>query len=141
MCSRQLWFKSVSLKIIIDWITTSNRKEISPILISLQNLKPCSFFTQMIIWCVSNNILGDQNTYLIESWYSRPSKTYRDLASILAPLWKFLFLYYFNQGNVYAHKIWGCSQHIQWKFKQMSLLGIFLDVTLFLNMIRRGDAS
>ena len=58
----------------------------------------------MIIWCVSNNILGDQNTYLIESWYTRPSKTYRDLASKLAPLWKFLFSYYFNQGNVYAHK-------------------------------------
>ena len=100
--------------------------------------KPCSFFTQMIIWCVNNNILEDQNTYPIERWCSKLSKTrsgYLDLASKLSCFWKCLFSYYFNQGNLYADKIWRCSQHFRWKYPQKSLLGIFLDVTLFLNMI------
>ena len=96
--------------------------------------KPYSFFTQVIIWCVSNNILEDQNTYPIESWCSRPSKarsSYLDLAFKLA-----CFSYYFNQGNVYAGEIWRCSQYFQWKYPQKSLLGSFLDVTLFLKIIR-----
>ena len=32
-------------------------------------------------------------------------------------------------------KILKSSQYFQWKYPQKSLLGIFLDVTLFLNMI------
>ena len=43
--------------------------------------------------------------------------------------------WYFNQANLYADKMWRCSQHIQWKYPLNSLLAIFLDVTLFLNMI------
>ena len=73
--------------------------------------------------------MKDQNTYPIES--PKPSKTrsgYLDLASKLARFWKFIFSYYFTQGNVYADKIWMCSQRLQWKYPQKSLLGIFLDV-------------
>ena len=117
-------------KFYLFWLTSKT---------TLPILKSCSFFTQMIIWCVSNNILEDQNTYPIESWYSRLSRTrrgYLDLASKLARFWKFLYSYYFNQGNVNADKIWRCSQHFQSKYPQKLLLGIFLDVTLFVNMIR-----
>ena len=75
----------------------------------------------MVIWHVSNNILKNQNTYPVESWCTRPSKTrsnYTDLASKLARFWKFIFKCYFNQRNGYADKIWWCSQRFQWKYLQ-----------------------
>ena len=43
--------------------------------------------------------------------------------------------FHFNQGNRYADKIRKFSQDFQRKYQQRSLLSIFLDVTLFLNMV------
>ena len=97
--------------------------------------KPYSFFTQLIIWCASNNVLKDNNACPRESWCSSPLKTrssYLDLAFKLACFWKFPFSNYFNQGNVSASKICCCKQHFQWKYPQKSFLGNFLDATLFL---------
>ena len=76
-------------------------------MISLQNyssyLKCLLFFSQMIIWCVINNILEDQNTYLIETWCTRPSKKrigYLDSASKLVPF----FSYYVNH-TIFEHDL------------------------------------
>ena len=121
MCSRQLWFKSVSLK---NWINLTYFNKPPKLLLLSKN----PFFTQMIVWCANSNVLEDKNKYLMESWCSRPLKTrsdYLDLASELAPFWKFLFSYYFNLGNIYADKIWRCSQHFEWKYPQVTF-GHFL---------------
>ena len=100
-------------------------------------LKTLLFVTQLIIWCVSNNVLKNNNACPRESWCSSLLKTrssYLDLAFKLACFWKFLFSYYFNQGNVSASKTCCCKQHFQWKYPQKSFLGNFLDATLFFNM-------
>ena len=105
----------------------------------LSYLKNLGLFSQMVIWYVSN-ILEDHNTYPIENWCTRSSKTRKDYLDLTSKLFENLFLN-FNQRNVYADKIWRCNQRIQWKYSQKSLLGIFFNVTLFLNMIQNKCAD